>query len=94
MTDHDELAKELAVVNATARFQHLAIVGALAERHLVDPAMVANWAEFFAKGMENSAGNGPANREHLEKGSDPVARLCEAARKPREAVREFGLMRL
>jgi hypothetical protein len=67
MTDHDELAKELAVVNATARFQHLAIVGALAERHLVDPAMVANWAEFFAKGMENSAGNGPANREHLEK---------------------------
>ena len=67
MANHDELKKELAVANATAMFQNLALIGALAERHLVDPAKVADWAEFFAKGMENSVGNGPANPEHLRK---------------------------
>jgi hypothetical protein len=36
---------------------YLSIVGALAERHLVDPAKIAEWAEFFATGMENSALN-------------------------------------
>jgi hypothetical protein len=39
MTDHDKLKKELAV--ATAMFQNLAIVGALAECHLVDPTKIA-----------------------------------------------------
>ena len=44
-------------------FQKLPLIGALAERHLVDPAKVADWAEFF--GMENSTGNVPANLGHL-----------------------------
>ena len=67
MANHDELKKELAVGIATAMFQNLALIGALAERHLVDPVKVADWVEFFAKGMENSVGNGPANPEHLRK---------------------------
>jgi hypothetical protein len=64
---HDELVKELAVATTTATFQNLALIGALAERHLVDPAKVADWAEFFAREMEDSAGDGPANLEHLRK---------------------------
>ena len=59
MTEFDELLKEVAVAETTAMFQNLALVGALAERGLVDPAKVAAWAEFFAEGMENS-GNGSA----------------------------------
>ncbi len=39
----------------------------LTERHLVDPAKVAEWAEFFPKRMENSAANGSAHPEHLRK---------------------------
>lgn len=77
MTEHDELVKELAVTNTTAMFQNLALIGALAERHLIDPAKVADWAEFFAKRMENSAGNGSANLEHLRK---VAARLHDYAR--------------
>ena len=65
------------MANATAMFQNLALMGALAERHLVDPAKVADWAEFFAKGMENSVGNGPANPEDLRK---VAARLHDYAR--------------
>jgi hypothetical protein len=53
--EHDELADELAVAFATAMFQNLALIGALAERHLIDPAKVADWAEFIALEMENSA---------------------------------------
>ena len=78
MIKHDELKKE-AVANATAMFQNLALIGALAERHLVDPANVADWAEFFAKGMENGVGNGPADPEHLRKVTAQAARLCQAA---------------
>lgn len=70
MTTHDELVKEVAVANTTAMFQDLALIGALAERRLVDPAKVADWAEFFAKGMENSPGSDPANLEHLRKVAD------------------------
>ena len=65
MTTHDELVKEVAAGSTTAMFQNLALIGALAERHLVDPAKVADWAEFFADGMENSTGNVPANLGHL-----------------------------
>jgi hypothetical protein len=64
MTEFDELLKEVAVAKTTAMFQNLALVGALAERRLVDPAKVADWAEFFAKGMENS-GNDSAAPAHL-----------------------------
>jgi hypothetical protein len=77
MIKHDELVKEVAVAKATAMFQNLAIIGALAERHLVDPAKVADWAEFFAKGMENSAGFGSANLEHPRK---VAARLRDYAK--------------
>jgi hypothetical protein len=77
MTDHDKLKKELAVANATAMFQNLALMGALAERHLVDPAKVADWAKFFADRMENSTGDGSANTEHLRK---VAARLRDYAR--------------
>jgi hypothetical protein len=77
VTKHDELVKELAVTNTTATFQNLALIGALAERHLVDPAKVADWAEFFAREMEDSAGDGPANLEHLRK---VAARLRDFAR--------------
>jgi hypothetical protein len=76
MAEHDELVKEVAVANTTALFQNLAIVGALAERHQVDPAKVAEWAEFFANGMENSARDAPANLEHLR----VAARLRDYAR--------------
>jgi len=64
MAGFDELLKEVAVAKTTAMFQNLALVGALAERQLVDPARVANWAEFFAKGLENS-GNDSAAPAHL-----------------------------
>ena len=67
MSEHDKLVEELAVANSAAMFQNLALMGALVERHLVDPAKVADWAAFFANGMENSVGNGPANRDHLQK---------------------------
>ena len=77
MTKNDDLAKEVAVANTTAMFQNLALIGALAERHLIDPAKVADWAEFFAKGMENSAAEGPANPEHVRK---VAARLRDYAR--------------
>jgi hypothetical protein len=56
----DELIKEVAAANSAATFQILALIGALAERHIVDPAKVAEWAEFFAEGMENSGVTGPA----------------------------------
>ena len=77
MAKNDDLAKEVAVANTTAMFQNLALIGALAERHLIDPAKVADWAEFFAKGMENSAAEGPANPEHVRK---VAARLRDYAR--------------
>ncbi|WGJ14187.1 hypothetical protein QEV83_16280 [Methylocapsa sp. D3K7] len=77
MTDHDKLKKELAVANATAMFQNLAIVGALAECHLVDPTNIAGWAEFFATGMENSALGGSA---HLQRPRKVAARLRNYAR--------------
>ena len=77
MTKYDELVKEVAVANTTALFQNLALIGALTERQLVDPAKIADWAEFFANGMENSAGDGPANLEHLQK---VAARLRDYAR--------------
>jgi hypothetical protein len=64
MSEFDKLLKEVAVAKTTATFQNLALVGALAERGLVDPAKVADWAEFFAKGMENS-GNDSAGPAHL-----------------------------
>ena len=90
MTNHDELKKELAVANATAMFQNLALIGALAERHLVDPAKVADWAEFFAKGMENGVGNGPADPEHLRKVTaqlrDYAKQLMNIAKPPCHAI--------
>jgi hypothetical protein len=67
MTEHEELAKVVAAANTAAMFQDLALIGALAERHLIDPAKVADWAEFFAKRMEKSAANGSASPEHLRK---------------------------
>jgi hypothetical protein len=89
MIKHDELKKE-AVANATAMFQNLALIGALAERHLVDPANVADWAEFFAKGMENGVGNGPADPEHLRKVTaqlrDYAKQLTNIAKPPRHAI--------
>jgi hypothetical protein len=76
MTTHDELTKEVAVANTMAKFQNLALIGALTERHLVDPAKIADWAEFFANGMENSVLDG-ANLEHLQ---EVAARLRNYAR--------------
>jgi hypothetical protein len=76
MTTLDEFTKEVAVANTTAKFQNLALIGALTERHLVDPAKIADWAEFFANGMENSAVDG-ANPEHLQ---EVAARLRNYAR--------------
>jgi hypothetical protein len=73
----DELIKEVAAANSAATFQILALIGALAERHIVDPAKVAEWAEFFAEGMENSGVSGPANLEHMRK---VAGRLREYAR--------------
>jgi hypothetical protein len=84
MAKDEELIKELAVANTAAMFQNLALIGALAERRLVDPAKVADWAEFFAKEMENSAKNGPANLEHLQK---VAARLRDYARQLEKIVR-------
>jgi hypothetical protein len=43
MTTLDELTKELAVANVTAKFQNMALIGALIERQLVDPAKIADW---------------------------------------------------
>lgn len=77
MSGNEELANEIAVTNTTATFQNLALIGALAERRLVDPAKVAEWAEFFAREMEHSAENSAANPEHLQ---SIAARLREYAR--------------
>jgi hypothetical protein len=77
VTERDKLLKELAVANTTATFQNLALIGALVERHLVDPAKVAGWAEFFAREMEGSAADDPANLQHLRK---VAARLRDYAR--------------
>jgi hypothetical protein len=54
MTKHDEFVKEITAVNTAATFQILALIGALAERHLVDSAKVAEWAEFFAEEIETA----------------------------------------
>jgi hypothetical protein len=43
MREDDGLSSELAVAAATATFQNLSIIGALAERHLIDQAKVADW---------------------------------------------------
>jgi hypothetical protein len=67
ITEHDAIAEELAVATTAATFQNLALIGALAEHRLVDPAKVANWAEFFALEMGNSAAADRANLEHLRK---------------------------
>ena len=84
MTEIDELLKEVAVANTTAMFQNLALIGALAERRLVDPAKVAAWAVFFAEGMENSPGNGSANQDHLRK---TAARLRDYAKQLAKIVK-------
>jgi hypothetical protein len=94
MAEHDDLVKELAAANTAATFQNLALIGALAERRLVDPANVADWAEFLATEMENSADS--ANPEHLQK---IAARLRDYSRQlmnivePPEAQGESGLKR-
>ena len=67
MREDDELLRELAVAAATATFQNLSIIGALAEHHLVDQGKVADWAEFFASELEKSATRGPANLEHVRR---------------------------
>jgi hypothetical protein len=76
-----ELEQELTVVNATATYQNLALIGALVEHHLIKPAKVADWAEFFATEMENSAD--PANLEDLRK---IAARLRDYARQLTDIV--------
>jgi hypothetical protein len=78
MTTHDELTKELAVTNATAKFQTLALIGALIERHLVDSAQIADWAEFFADRMENSVVDGT---------QEVAARLRSYARELKDIVK-------
>jgi hypothetical protein len=77
MREDDELLRELAVAAATATYQNLSIIGALAERHLVDQAKVADWAEFFARELENRMKGAPANLEHVRK---VAARLRDYAR--------------
>jgi hypothetical protein len=77
MREDDELLRELAVAAATATYQNLSIIGALAERHLVDQAKVADWAEFFARELENRTKGAPANLEHVRK---VAARLRDYAR--------------
>jgi hypothetical protein len=84
MREDDELLSELAVAAATATFQNLSIIGALAERHLVDQAKVADWAEFFARELENGAKGAPANLEHVGK---VAARLRDYARQLHCTVR-------
>ena len=49
-----EILELLAVAQAGAMFEALAIVGALAERQLVDPLKVAAWADVFG---QNQGGN-------------------------------------
>ena len=83
MREDDELLRELAVAAATATFQNLSIIGALAERHLVDQAKVADWAEFFASELEKSATRGPANLEHVRR---VAARLRDYARQLHRTV--------
>jgi hypothetical protein len=78
MTTRDELTKELAVANATAKFQNMALIGALIERQLVDPAKIADWAEFFANRMENSVVYGA---------QEVAARLRGYARELKDIVR-------
>jgi hypothetical protein len=80
VSEHDELLRELAVAAAAATFQNLSIIGALAERHLVDQAKVADWAEFFARELEKGARGSPANLEHVRK---VAARLRDYARQLR-----------
>ena len=81
MSEHDELLRELAAAAAAATFQNLSIIGALAERHLVDQAKVADWAEFFVRELENGArGSSPDNLEHVRK---VAARLRDYARQLR-----------
>jgi len=72
------------VANTTAMFQNLALIGALAERHLVDPAKVADWAEFFAREWKMARGRHCQSGTSAES-SGPAARLCQAAREEREA---------
>jgi xanthine dehydrogenase iron-sulfur cluster and FAD-binding subunit A len=78
MTTRDELTKELAVANATAKFQNMALIGALIERQLVDPAKIADWAEFFANRMETSVVDGA---------QEVAARLRSYARELKDIVR-------
>jgi hypothetical protein len=66
MAERDEIASAVAIAISASAFQNLALIGALAERKKVDPAKVAAWADFFAKGLEASAEMpGPANPAHL-----------------------------
>jgi hypothetical protein len=46
-----ELVAAGTAMGAISLFEAAAIVGALAERRLVDPLKVAAWAEMFAKGQ-------------------------------------------
>jgi hypothetical protein len=56
MTENEktEILQLAAVTQASAMFQALAIVAALAERRLVEPLKVAAWADVFA---QNQGGN-------------------------------------
>ncbi len=49
--DREEAIKVAIVASAAAMFMATSIVGALAQRRLVDPSNVAEWAQFLGKNL-------------------------------------------
>jgi len=46
-----EVATMVGIASGVAMYQTLAVIGALAERRLIDPLKVADWAKVFANGL-------------------------------------------
>ena len=77
MSEHDEFLGELAVATyCYGNIQNLSLISSLAD--LVAQAKVADWAEFFAKKLENGASRSPANLEYFRK---VAARLRDYVRR-------------
>lgn len=85
MTDEERRAigEQVAIAQGAAIYQGCAIVGALAERGLVDPLKVAAWADFFAENQGRGNDLPPSVREGVAAGVAEFAKVLRAvARKP------------
>ncbi len=61
----EEIKQDIAVNASASMFESLSVVGALAERRIINPAKVAAWAKIYAEGLEKDTRDS-ADPKHLK----------------------------